>query len=287
MAQLKLVPPPFCAFPYRKWNPVLRSLCDEYRGNSPSPHIYLADFLDDDTARAIASEFPDRAAPGWTYYKHQNENKLGMTQRSMFPGTLGKVVDELNSIAFIAWLSELTGIPDLVADSALDGGGLHQAGCGGFLNLHTDFTAHHYQQNWRRRVNLIVYLTPCWQDEWGGALEFWDSSSRTRSSRYPSLFNHAVIFNTDDRSMHGFPDPLMCPENMSRNSLALYYYTVEDRPKLVVRATDYHARPADSKRKAAAIWLDKHAVRLYSRIKNKFGFSDQMASQILKFVSKK
>ena len=189
MAQLKLVPPPFRAFPYRKWSPVLRALCDEYRGNSPSPHIYLADFLEEDTARAIARDFPGPATPGWTYYKHQNENKLGMTQRSMFPGVLGKTTDELNSPEFVEWLSNLTGISGLVTDHALDGGGLHQASQGGFLSLHTDFTAHHYQQNWRRRVNLIVYLTPNWQDEWGGALEFWSSPSKCRAARYPSLFS--------------------------------------------------------------------------------------------------
>jgi len=287
MGQLKLVPPPFCAFSYRKWGPVLRALCDEYRGNSPSPHIYLADFLEDTTARAIARDFPGPAAPGWTYYKHQNENKLGMTQRSMFPGVLGKTVDELNSPEFVEWLSNLTGISGLVADPTLDGGGLHQASRGGFLNLHTDFTAHHYQQNWRRRVNLIVYLTLNWQDEWGGALEFWNNASKCRAMRYPSLFNHAIIFNTDDRSLHGFPDPLTCPENTARNSLALYYYTVEDKPKLVVRATDYHPRPQDSRTKAALIWLDKNAVSVYSHIKKKFGFSDQVVSRVLGFISRK
>src|SRR3954469_24545083 len=141
MAQLKLVPPPFRVFPYRKWDPVLRMLCDEYRGNVPSPHIYLAEFLEEDTARAIARDFPAPEAPGWTYYKHQNENKLGMTQRSIFPEVLGKVVDELNSPEFVDWLSKLTGISGLIPDRGLDGGGLHQASYGGFLNLHTDFTA--------------------------------------------------------------------------------------------------------------------------------------------------
>jgi hypothetical protein len=196
-------------------------------------------------------------------------------------------VDELNSPEFVDWLSNLTGISGLIPDLGLDGGGLHQASYGGFLNLHTDFTAHHYQANWRRRVNLIVYLTSNWRDEWGGALEFWDSRTKHRTARYPSLFNHAVIFNTDDRSLHGFPDPLVCPENISRNSLALYYYTVEDKPKLVIRATDYHARPSDSKKKAALIWIDKHAVSIYSFMKKKFGFSDELVSRILRFVSRK
>ena len=75
---------------------------------------------------------------------------------------MGAVVDELNSAAFVAWLSELTGIPDLIADPSLEGGGLHQSGTGGFLNVHADFTTHRHQKHWRRRVNVIVYLNPHW-----------------------------------------------------------------------------------------------------------------------------
>jgi hypothetical protein len=68
------------------------------------------------------------------------------------------VADELNSPEFVEWLSELTGIPGLIADTDLEGGGLHQSGRGGFLNIHADFTMHHYHKHWRRRVNLILYL---------------------------------------------------------------------------------------------------------------------------------
>lgn len=258
MAQLKLVPPPFRAFPYRTWNPVLRALCDEYRANLPSPHIYLADFLDEDMARAAAREFPGPKDPEST------ENHSCMIQPAMFPGVLGKVVDELNSSAFVEWISDLTGITGLVSDPMLDGGGSHQMRRGDLLNLHADCTVHRHQQNWRRRVTLNLYLTPHWRDEWGGALEFWNSATRTRVARYPSLFNHAVIFNTDDRSLHGFPDPLQCPEKISRNSLAIYYYTIEDKPRLVARATDSHACPQ----------------------KKIFGLSHRWASRVLGWMTK-
>ena len=43
-------------------------------------------------------------------------------------------------------------------------------------------------------------------------------------------FNTMAIFSTTDYSYHGHPDPLNCPENISRKSLALYYYT-NGRPK--------------------------------------------------------
>jgi len=35
------------------------------------------------------------------------------------------------------------------------------------------------------------------------------------------------------------------------------------------------------------IWLDKEAVDLYSRAKARFGFSDDFASRILGFISRK
>ena len=41
------------------------------------------------------------------------------------------------------------------------------------------------------------------------------------------LFNRCVIFNTDEDSFHGLPDPINCPDSMTRKSIALYYYTEE------------------------------------------------------------
>jgi hypothetical protein len=136
-------------------------------------------------------------------------------------------------------------------------------------------------------VNLILYLNPGWREEWGGALELWDKSMRNCVVKYPPVLNHAVIFTTDDRSLHGFPDPLACPDGQSRKSLALYYYTAEDS-EAVPKSTDYRARPKDGLGERSMIWIDKKAVDLYSRAKARFGFSDDWASRILsKFSAKK
>jgi hypothetical protein len=168
-----------------------------------------------------------------------------------------------------------------LADPLLDGGGLHLSHRGGFLNIHTDFSHHHYHKNWKRRLNLILYLNEGWRGEWGGAIELWDSRMRKCVVKYPPILNHVLIFQTDERSFHGFPEPLTCPDTVSRNSLALYYYTMDSSESRSVRSTDYRARPEDGFRKAALIWLDKQAVRLYSKAKERFGFSDKFASRIL------
>ena len=274
-------------FPYWKWDSEISLLKLRYQKNLPVPHIFLSDFLDSSIAHAMAQEFPGPNTDAWTQYKHQNENKSGLNKRSMFPHNLGNVTDELNSPDFLEWISELTGIPGLVSDLSLEGGGLHQSGKGGFLNVHTDFSMHHYHKNWRRRVNLILYLNDGWREEWGGAIELWDSRMKHCVAKHPPLFNRALIFNTDENSFHGFPEPLSCPANVSRKSLALYYYTVETDGKSAARSTNYRARPEDGVGKSALIWLDKQAVNLYSKAKAKFGFSDDFASRILGRISKK
>ena len=140
-----------------------------------------------------------------------------------------------------------------------------------------------------RKLNLIIYPQSQWDEDWGGSIELWERSAQGKMSRcaakYSPLLNHALIFTTDERSLHGFPDPLTCPEGQSRKSLALYYYTVEHGKKIAVHSTDYFARPQDSWRKSAMIWLDKKAVDFYSRAKARFGFSDEWASRVLGFLS--
>jgi hypothetical protein len=274
-------------FPYLKWSSQLSSLRRRFLQNQPYPHVRIEEFLDPEIAIALAREFPDMATDAWTRYKHQNENKVGLAKRSLFPPLLGEVVDELNSPAFVRWLSELTGIPDLVSDDMLEGGGLHQSGTDGFLNVHTDFSNHHYHKHWRRQINLILYLNPNWDEQWGGALELWDREMRRCVAKVLPLLNQALIFRTDEISYHGFPEPLRCPGGESRKSLALYYYTVESGAEVKTHSTNYRSRPQDGPLKASMIWLDKQAVDLYSRAKARFGFSDELASKILGLLSRK
>ena len=285
MADPVLSPQIRSLFPYEKWIPQTQTLRRQFRENRPYPHLHLRGFLDPATAAALAHEFPGLETDAWTSYKHQNENKLGLTKRSLFPPLIGEIVDELNSPAFVSWLSEVTGIPGLMADEMLEGGGLHQSGRGGFLNVHTDFSQHHYHKDWNRRVNLILYLNPDWREEWGGAIELWDRDVRNCVVKIPPFLNDVLVFETNDISFHGFPEPTSCPESESRKSIALYYYTVNPGSK--ARSTNYVARPQDGFLKRSLIWADKEILDLYSRAKVKFGFSDEFASKVLGFLSRK
>jgi hypothetical protein len=95
--------------------------------------------------------------------------------------------------------------------------------------------------------------------------------------------NRIVIFNTDADAFHGHPEPLRCPDGKSRRSLALYYFTLEQDPP--VRSTEYRARPGDGLR-ALPIYLDKHALRMYDKVKRRLGLSDDAVSRFLRRIER-
>jgi hypothetical protein len=261
----------------------LAQLRERYLAAKPFPHIVLDDFLVREIAERATDEFPLPTPERWLTYVHVNERKYGNRDAQTWGPTLQLVAKEFSSPRFVRFLQGLTGIEGLFVDESMEGGGLHQSLTGGFLNIHADFTVHPHHRNWRRRVNLLLYLNDEWPVEYGGALEFWSTDMKERDKVIAPLGNRVVIFNTDADSLHGHPDSLRCPPEVSRRSLALYYFSIEDDPP--VRSTEYRARPGDGPR-AVLIYLDKHVLRAYDRVKRRLGLSDQAASQLLRRVQR-
>lgn len=272
-------------FDYQAWNSQLPDLGKKYQSAAPYPHIVLENFLNPAVLDKCIAEFNTlNETDGWINYKHYNEDKRGLNKLDLLPETIKGTINELNSPAFLEWLSAITGIKDLQKDDGLEGGGIHQSTRGGYLNIHADFTVHPHQRNWQRRVNVLVYLNPDWKEEWGGKLELWDREMKACEEKVLPVYNRCVIFNTDADSYHGHPEAMTCPEGTYRRSIALYYYTVEENP--FRRATYYQARPGDGNNKIL-VKLDNTLVSLYTNIKGKLGANDKVISNILKFFSGK
>ena len=260
-------------------------LASTYRSGNPYAHIVIDNLLDDEIARMIDKDFPTVGDEGWIHYLHYNEKKHGLNKMDALPESIQEVIKFFNSSKMVKWLEELTGIQNLIADTDMEGGGLHQSQNGGFLNVHADFTVHPHKRNWQRRVNLLLYLNDNWKEEYGGALELWSRDMKTCVQKIQPIFNRGVIFNTDADSYHGFPDPIQCPQSVTRKSIALYYFTEEAHiPQK--RSTNYRARPNDGI-KGLFIFLDKKAVALYSQLKGWLGINDDFVSNILRKLGKK
>ena len=272
-------------FDYTKWNSKLPELSKQYQSANPYPHIVLENFLNPEVLDECIAEFNKlNESEGWINYTHYNEKKKGLNKLDALPETIKGTINELNSPEFLKFLSTLTGIENLQKDDFLEGGGIHQSTKGGYLNIHADFTVHPHHRNWQRRVNVLVYLNKNWAEEWGGKLELWDTQMKACEVKVAPVFNRCVIFNTDADSYHGHPEPMTCPEGVYRRSIALYYYSIEDKP--FRRATYYQARPGEGNKKLM-VKIDNAMVAAYTEIKGRLGANDKIISKILKFFSGK
>lgn len=253
-------------------------LRDRFASARPFPHVVIDDFLEPSCFRDVVAELPVGSTRGWTNYVHLNERKAGNPRPWTWGPTTRLVATTMMSAEFVSVIESITGMEGLQADPDFDGGGLHRTGRGGYLNIHTDFTVHHKHPGWRRRVNLLLYLNPSWDERFGGELELWDPGVSRKHAAISPIGNRMVAFRTDERSFHGHPDPLRTPRGVFRDSLALYYFTVDDthRP----HATRYRSRPGDGVRRLA-VAADNQAVAAYDWAKRRFGFSDDLVSRVL------
>jgi Rps23 Pro-64 3,4-dihydroxylase Tpa1-like proline 4-hydroxylase len=220
---------------------------EAYVGASPYPHTVMDDFLPEAVLDAVLAEFPSPQGADWFKFDSATERKLATKDDSTMGPATRRLLFELNSATFIDFLERLTGIEGLVPDPHYVGGGLHQIEPGGHLKVHADFNRHP-QTQLERRLNVLIYLNRDWKDEYGGAFELWDANMTAAQEKVMPYFNRCVVFSTTSTSFHGHPEPLACPEGMTRKSLALYYYS-KTRP--AEQQTDAHntlfkARPGEA-----------------------------------------
>jgi hypothetical protein len=202
-------------------------LQERYQSAQPYPHIALDNFLPSEIAERLEQNFPLKEAPLWQALPTDDQkHKYAADDFALFPDPFQEVISALNSGPFVTFLERVTGISNLIVDAKLSGGGLHRIERGGKLNVHVDYS-HHGENGLSRRINLLIYLNKDWQEEYGGHFEFWNMAGKekTRLARIAPLFNRCVIFSTSPQSFHGHPEPLNCPPDMARKSLALYYFT--------------------------------------------------------------
>ena len=230
-----------------KYQTLAAESASKYASGNPFPHIYFDNFLPPEVAEAVLAEFPKPADIDWHNYNRQTEIKLVCADETKFGQVTRQLFYQFHSIPFLNFLQKLTGIDNLIPDPLLRGGGLHQIRRGGLLKLHADFNKHD-STFLDRRINVLLYLNKDWEEEFGGYLELWDKDTRFCGDKILPVFNRLAIFTTTSESFHGHPDPLNCPEDMTRKSLALYYYT-NGRPKGEddgIHTTIFKTRPDES-----------------------------------------
>jgi hypothetical protein len=261
--------------PYSRMREIAETKAQQYASAEPFPHIVIDDFFDPRILDRVLSEFPDKGDKNWGVHDIPEEVKLFSRGEQGIPSFTKQVLYTMNSAGFLQFLEKLTGIHKLIGDPQYEGGGLHQIVPGGKLAIHADFNLHSYY-NFERRLNALVYLNKNWKDEYGGHLELWNKEMTRAYKTIAPIFNRMVVFSTKSDSYHGHPNPLTCPQGMTRKSMALYYYTVAEastETKQVRHTTLFQARPGEQLYRASAKQIARDLTppalwRLVSRLQS-------------------
>ena len=214
----------------------IQDLAAEFKQARPFPHLVFENFLKP-TPVELTGIFPASDWPHWNKRKDfYQSGKMYCRDTDVIPPLLLSLFYELSSPPFLKFLESVTGIEGLIPDPYYDGGGLHCSGPAGVLMPHTDF---HYADRLKlyRRLNLLLYLNPEWQESWGGCLELWEKGTQRPAKVVVPKWGTCVLFRTDDQSVHGFSTPI--EEGHWRCSIALYYYTSREAARFSGDAFTY------------------------------------------------
>lgn len=255
-------------------------LSADFARAEPFPHVVIDDFIDRDLLRRVAGAFPQRppSVPIETEYQHF---KSTFMPQDIDSGLIRNLLAELTQEAMLGFVEAVTGIGHLVPDPYFIGAGLHETRPGGYLAVHADFNLSQRMRT-QRRANLIVYLNDDWNEAWGGHLELWDRKARHCVKRVAPLMGRAVLFQTDLDGFHGHPQPLACPQDRARRSIAMYYFVAPENGivSLPRRAADFRRATAvgaaprvsrDWRRWAASLAVDATPPIVYRALRRLAG----------------
>jgi len=195
----------------------------DYSHGTPVPWATFDDFLPEHILKDVQQEFEEIPKHIWSRFT-RNGSFMFECNNLKFSPKIRQLVMELNSAEFLTWLEGITGIEKLIPDPHLIGAGLMRCGPGHRLQLHTDFNWNN-ELNLNRVLSMIIYVSKEWKTEWQGSLEFWNFDKTQCLHKIDPLPNRMLLWNYDDQLIHGHPNPINCPLEVSRDGLRLFYFT--------------------------------------------------------------
>jgi len=193
-----------------------------FNNAEPFEYCIIDNFLKPDIAKIASKNYPENMND-YHYYNNPLEKKYAYDNIENMNENIQNIFYALCSETILSSLKTITKKKQLQYDNTCHGGGLHILLNNGRLHLHLDYEKHPILDNMQRYLNIILYLSEDWKQEYGGATELWNENVSECIFKSPVKFNSALIFKTTEKSWHGIPEPIKCPEDVYRKSLAFYY----------------------------------------------------------------
>jgi len=202
----------------------VENLSSTFKNAKPFSHLIVDNLFSNDMLDKLTQEIPSMSDNQWVHENNEQLRTYNLRSAIELGETGFQLTAFLHSAAFLYFLSELTGIWELLPDPYLQGGGYHIMPRGGKFDVHADRNTA-YETGLNRRLSLIIYLNKDWKPEYGGQFELWNSDATRCEGIVQPIFNRTVIFEITDKNFHGVPQRVACPEGRSRDCFLVYYHT--------------------------------------------------------------
>lgn len=225
-------------------------LHNEFHLPARIPSCYVDDLLDASDAKAIYEAFPSKEE--MLLLKDLREYKHVAMQMDQVNPIVGEIVYAFQDPRVVAAVAEITGIEQLLPDEYLYAGGVSLMDNGCYLNPHLDNSHDKDHRNYRV-LNLLYYVTPDWEEDYGGSLELWDQGLKYACRRIHNRFNRLVIMITNQSSLHSVSK---IKHQGQRCCINNYYFSPQPVDhRAYSHVTSFRGRP-DEKLKDAVLQID-------------------------------
>jgi len=161
--------------------------------------------------------------------KSIREYKYTAFQMDSYDALLEEVIYAFQDDSVVAKIQEICSLESVFPDENLYAGGLSLMAKDNFLNPHLD-NSHDKDRNRWRVLNLLFYVTPDWELNYGGNIELWPNGIAQEKITIASKFNRLVVMATHNESWHSVSKVEV---NKTRCCVSNYYFS--DMP---IRRTD-------------------------------------------------
>ncbi len=201
-------------------------------------YFFIDNLLPLDLAEKIGEVFPKKEE--MVLKKSLREFKYVAAQMDQYDPLLEKVIYAFQDDRIVKIVGEICGVEQLEPDENLYAGGISLMAKDNFLNPHLDNSHDKNRDKWRV-LNLLYYVTPDWDDSYGGHLEVWPKGLNNDQVTIHSRFNRLAIMATHQKSWHS-----VSPVNYNGERCCVSNYYFSDTALTSIdqfHVTSFRARP--------------------------------------------
>ncbi len=201
-------------------------------------HFYIDDLLPEELAMKIYKAFPNSTE--MVHKKSIREDKFVAAQMNNYDPILEEIIFAFQDERIVKLVGEICNIKSPFADKNLYAGGISMMGRDQFLNPHLDNSHDKDRARWRV-LNLLYYVSPDWNLEYGANLELWPNGLKEKQITIHSRFNRLAVMATHGKSLHS-----VSPVKFDgfRCCVSNYYFSNEAlKEDDTFHVTSFRARP--------------------------------------------